>query len=53
MITGAALGLPGAERVFDDANIGRLLDGEQGIDVIPSRLRREMLDKHVTAWSRR
>ena len=48
VITGAALGLPGAERVFDDANIARLLNGEQGIDVIPGHLRREMLDKHIT-----
>jgi acyl transferase domain-containing protein len=48
VITGAALGLPGAERLFDDANIGRLLDGEQGIDVIPGRLRRDMLEKHIT-----
>ena len=47
-ITGAALGLPGAERLFDDANIARLLNGEQGIDVIPGRLRRDMLDKHIT-----
>ncbi len=48
VITGAALGLPGAERLFDDANIARLLGGEQGIDVIPGRLRRDMLDKHIT-----
>ncbi len=48
VITGAALGLPGAERLFDDANIARLLDGEQGIDLIPGALRREMLDKHIT-----
>ncbi len=48
VITGAALGLPGAERLFDDANIARLLDGRQGIDVIPGRLRREMMDKHIT-----
>ena len=48
VITGAALGLPGAERLFDDENIGRLLRGEQGIDVIPGRLRHEMLDHHVT-----
>ena len=48
VITGAALGLPGAERLFDDANIVRLLGGEQGIDVIPGRVRREMLDKHIT-----
>ncbi|HUO69954.1 MAG TPA: SDR family NAD(P)-dependent oxidoreductase [Solirubrobacteraceae bacterium] len=48
VITGAALGLPGAERLFDDDNIARLLRGEQGIDVIPSRLRRDMLNKHIT-----
>ncbi|MBV8953308.1 MAG: acyltransferase domain-containing protein, partial [Solirubrobacterales bacterium] len=48
VITGAALGLPGHERLFDDANIAALLNGEQGIDVIPGRLRREMLDKHIT-----
>ena len=48
VITGAALGLPGAERLFDDRNIRRLLDGEQGIDVIPARLRHEMVDKHIT-----
>ena len=48
VITGAAFGLPGAERLFDDANIARLLNGEQGIDVISGALRREMLDKHIT-----
>ena len=48
VITGAALGLPGAERMFDEANLGRLLNGEQGIDVIPGRVRHAMLDKHVT-----
>ena len=48
VITGASLGLPGAPRLFDDSNIQRLLNGEQGIDVIPGRLRREILDKHVT-----
>ncbi len=35
VITGAALGLPGTERIFDDDNVGRLLNGEQLIDVIP------------------
>src|SRR5271166_6154052 len=44
----AASGLPGAERLFDDANVARMLDGEQGIDVIPARLRQEILDKHIT-----
>ena len=38
VITGAALGLPGTERIFDDANIGRILRGEQFIDVIPAAL---------------
>ncbi|HYA23165.1 MAG TPA: acyltransferase domain-containing protein, partial [Terriglobales bacterium] len=47
-ITGAALGLPGTEHIFDDANIGRILRGEQFIDVIPTRFRRAMLDKHIT-----
>jgi acyl transferase domain-containing protein/NAD(P)-dependent dehydrogenase (short-subunit alcohol dehydrogenase family) len=47
-ITGAALGLPGTERIFDDANIGRILRGDQFIDVIPMRLRHAMLDKHIT-----
>ncbi len=48
VVTGAALGLPGTEQLFDDANVARALDGAQGIDVIPGRMRREMLDKHVT-----
>jgi acyl transferase domain-containing protein/acyl carrier protein/NAD(P)-dependent dehydrogenase (short-subunit alcohol dehydrogenase family) len=48
VITGAALGLPGTEHVFDDKNVARLLHGEQCIDVIPSKLRRSMLDKHIT-----
>ena len=47
-ITGAALGLPGPGRIFDDSNVARILRGEQCIDVIPSRFRRAMLDKHIT-----
>ncbi|HYD54414.1 MAG TPA: beta-ketoacyl synthase N-terminal-like domain-containing protein, partial [Gemmatimonadaceae bacterium] len=47
-ITGAALGLPGTARVFDDANVARLLRGEQLIDAVPMRLRQAMVDKHVT-----
>ena len=47
-MTGAALGLPGVERVFDDENIGRILDGQQFIDAIPHRLRQAMVDKHIT-----
>ncbi|MGA2594354.1 MAG: acyltransferase domain-containing protein, partial [Bryobacteraceae bacterium] len=47
-ITGAAVGLPGAGHIFDDANISRILRGDQFIDVIPTRFRRAMLDKHIT-----
>ncbi|HSO04422.1 MAG TPA: acyltransferase domain-containing protein, partial [Candidatus Limnocylindrales bacterium] len=47
-ITGAALGLPGVDRVFDDENIGRILDGQQFIDVIPHRFREAIVDKRIT-----
>ena len=42
VITGAALGLPGTERVFDDHNVARLLSGEQLIDLIPTRFRHKI-----------
>ena len=48
VITGAALGLPGTEHIFDDGNIARILRGDQLIDAIPTRFRRAMLDKHIT-----
>ncbi len=48
VVTGAALGLPGTERVFDDANLGRLLAGDQLITPIPPDIRRQMADKRVT-----
>ena len=48
VITGAALGLPGTEHIFDDANIARILRGDQFIDSIPTRFRNAMLDKHIT-----
>ncbi len=48
VITGAGLGLPGTEHIFDDGNIGRILRGEQLIDLIPKHLRQAMLDKHIT-----
>ncbi|MBI4747742.1 MAG: SDR family NAD(P)-dependent oxidoreductase [Acidobacteria bacterium] len=48
VISGAALGLPGVERVFDEANLGRILRGEQFIDVIPAKYRRLMVEKHIT-----
>src|SRR5208283_5487723 len=47
-ITGASLGLPGTERIFDDGNVARILRGEQFIDTIPTRFRRAILDKHIT-----
>ena len=48
VITGAALGLPGTDHIFDDANIARILRGDQFIDSIPARFRQAMLDKHIT-----
>ena len=48
VITGAALGLPGTEHIFDDSNMTRILRGDQFIDLIPTRLRKAMLDKHIT-----
>jgi len=48
VITGAALGLPGTERIFDDGNIARILRGDQFINSIPARFRSAMLDKHIT-----
>ena len=42
------MGLPGHGRIFDDENVARILHGEQFIDVIPTRFRRAMLDKHIT-----
>jgi len=48
VITGAALGLPGTEHIFEDDNVARILRGDQFIDSIPTRFRRGMLDKHIT-----
>ncbi len=53
VITGAALGLPGVAKVFDDANIGRILGGEQFIDAIPHDIRRQMVDRHITRLVKR
>jgi len=47
-ISGASLGLPGTERIFDDGNIARLLRGDQFIDLIPTRFRKAMVEKHIT-----
>jgi acyl transferase domain-containing protein len=48
VITGAALGLPGVERVFDDGNVGRILAGQQMITALPDAVRRRMADMHIT-----
>src|SRR6266545_2013258 len=53
VVTGAALGLPGVERVFDDENVARILAGEQFIDTIPRRFRRAMVDHHITRLVKR
>ncbi|HEU4424451.1 MAG TPA: acyltransferase domain-containing protein, partial [Pilimelia sp.] len=53
VVTGAALGLPGVPRVFDDENVARILDGQQFIDTIPHRLRRSMVDRHITRLVKR
>jgi acyl transferase domain-containing protein/acyl carrier protein/NAD(P)-dependent dehydrogenase (short-subunit alcohol dehydrogenase family) len=47
-ITGASLGLPGVDRVFDDTNVDRILRGDQFIDAIPMKLRRAMVEKKIT-----
>ena len=48
VITGAALGLPGTEHIFDDENVARILRGDHFIDAIPTRFRRAMVDKNIT-----
>ncbi|HET9316360.1 MAG TPA: beta-ketoacyl synthase N-terminal-like domain-containing protein, partial [Vicinamibacteria bacterium] len=47
VISGCGLGLPGLPRVFDDSNSGRLLRGQVLIDVVPTRIRKGMADKHI------
>jgi len=49
VITGTGLGLPGANKsVMDPENALRILRGEQFIDLIPERFRREMTNKRIT-----
>src|SRR5262249_44924617 len=49
VISGAGLGLPGAEKlVMDPENAMRILRGEQFVDLIPERFRRLMLNKNIT-----
>ncbi|MEM9515947.1 MAG: type I polyketide synthase, partial [Actinomycetota bacterium] len=45
VVTGAALGLPGTDHVFDDGNLGRLLDGESFNDAIPLGRPQAIVDK--------
>ncbi len=47
-ITGAALGLPGVDGVFDDSNVERILRGDVFINQIPMDLRRQMVEKNIT-----
>ncbi len=53
VVTGAALGVPGTARVFDETAIARILRGEQFIGAIPSALQAEILDKHITRLVKR
>ncbi len=48
VISGAALGLPGTDHIFDDGNVGRILRGDQFIRAIPESFRRAMVDKRIT-----
>ncbi len=48
VITGAGIGLPGMERVFEEGALSRLLHGEQFIDAIPLKSRQEIVDHHIT-----
>ena len=48
VITGAALGTPGTAHIFDDANLGLLLNGEQFIGAIPTHIRNEILEHRIT-----
>ncbi len=48
VITGAALGLPGVPRVFDDENVSKILSGHQFIEAVPHRYRQQMVDMQIT-----
>ncbi|HSP36203.1 MAG TPA: beta-ketoacyl synthase N-terminal-like domain-containing protein, partial [Frankiaceae bacterium] len=48
VVTGASVGLPGTERVFDDENLERILSGQQFIGPVPARFLQQMADKHIT-----
>ncbi|KAB7742498.1 acyltransferase domain-containing protein, partial [Nostocoides sp. F2B08] len=48
VITGAALGLPGVERTFDDDNVARILAGQSFIGSLPQEVRDRMVDMRIT-----
>ncbi|HRW48743.1 MAG TPA: phosphopantetheine-binding protein, partial [Caldilinea sp.] len=49
VITGTGLGLPGANKpVMDPDNAMRILRGEQFVDLIPERFRKQMAGKRIT-----
>ena len=49
IVTGTGLGLPGAKKsVMDPDNALRILRGEQFVDLIPERFRKEMASRHIT-----
>ncbi|HSM52511.1 MAG TPA: hypothetical protein VLA75_14020, partial [Thermoanaerobaculia bacterium] len=48
VVTGAAFGLPGTERVFDDANLAAMLRGDLFIRPVPMELRQAMVDRRIT-----
>ncbi|HEY3449175.1 MAG TPA: SDR family NAD(P)-dependent oxidoreductase [Myxococcales bacterium] len=48
VVSGASLGLPGrSHKVFDDANVDRMLAGEMFIEAIPAEVQRQMVDRRV------
>ncbi|MCG6957561.1 MAG: SDR family NAD(P)-dependent oxidoreductase [Gemmatimonadetes bacterium] len=47
-ITGAALGLPGRKKVFDEDNVASILRGDGYIAPVPDGLRAAQLDRSIT-----
>ena len=47
-VTGAAIGLPGVDGVFQDTNVARILNGDQFIRPISDKLQKAMVDKNIT-----
>ncbi len=45
--SGAGLGLPGGERIFDDDNVASILRGDNRIGVVPEDYRQRFLDKGI------